>query len=131
MLSKNLNNIAFLSPNLSLRNLDFCPQYLSYSSLHTQKRLFFSCSFIQKAFFTKCLGRSCTFSVRLRTIPQPHPLKLGIYFNLCKSHMFSFDEVIRVFCFQAPDPIFLRKFWFLCDLTEAKMWALVERSEVE
>lgn len=130
MFSKNLKNLAFLSPNLSL-TLDFCPQYLSYSPLHTQKRLFLSCSFIQKAFFTKCLGRSCTFSVSSRTVPQPHSLSLGIYFSLCKSHMFSFDEVIRIFCFQAPDPIFLRKFWSLCDLPEAEIRVLVGRSEVE
>lgn len=44
-----------------------------------------------------------------RTVPQPHPLGLGIYFGLCKSHIFSFDEVIRVFCFQALDHMSLKK----------------------
>lgn len=58
-----------------------------------------------------------------RTVSQPHPLGLGIYFGLCKSHMFSFDEVIRVFSFHALDHISLRKV-VLSDLPGAEIWAL-------
>lgn len=89
--------------------LGFWPQYLSCSPLHTQQKLFLSCSFIQRAFFKECLGRSWSFSSAQELSLGPTPSVWGVYFGLCKSHMFSFDEVIWVFCFHALGPISLRK----------------------
>lgn len=73
---------------------------MSCSPLHTPKR-FFKLQFYPKSIFHGMPWKVLHFLFSSRTVRQPYPLDLGIYFGLCKSHMFSFDEVIRIVSFQA------------------------------
>lgn len=69
----------------------------------------FKLQFYPKSIFRRAPWKVLHLLFSPRTVPRPHPLGLGIYFGLYKSHMFSFDEVIRVFCFHALEHISSKK----------------------
>lgn len=121
LLSKDLKNLAFSQPKFGPHS-GFLASIFELFSPHPTE-VIFKLQFYPKTIFQKMSWKVLHFLFSWGTVPQPHPLGLGIYFGICKSHMFFFDEVIRVFCFPALDHIFLRKVG-LSHLPGTEMWVL-------
>lgn len=96
------------------------PIFQFFSSPHPTE-VIFKLQFYPKTIFHRMPWKVLHFLFSSGTVPQPHPLGLGIYFGLCKSHMFSLMKSSEYFASMPLVILFFKEGHSVCDLPGAEM----------